>query len=131
MIHIEMNLLEESGHDLPDRLKLAQHEAVGTLRIFTGRQSEYWVSLIPALNVSGYGENEEDAFQALKENLHTFFDDLFELSETDRNTAMETIGWEKEKAFSEKFSHPLMDEQQVLQNFDYPEQVKKLMLQTA
>lgn len=131
MSHIEMNILGEAGKNLPDRLKLSPHEVVGTLRIFSGQQHDYWVGLIPALNVSGYGENEADAFQALKENLDTFFEDLFRLSETDRNKAMENIGWQMEKAFPKKFSNPFVDEQQVRQSFDHPEQVKKLILQTA
>jgi len=126
-----MNILGEAGKNLPDRLKLSPHEVVGTLRIFSGQQHDYWVGLIPALNVSGYGENEADAFQALKENLDTFFEDLFRLSETDRNKAMENIGWQMEKAFPKKFSNPFVDEQQVRQSFDHPEQVKKLILQTA
>lgn len=131
MSHIEMNILGEAGKDLPDRLKLSQHGAVGTLRISSGQQHNYWVGLIPALNVSGYGETEADAFQALKENLDTFFEDLFRLSETERNSAMESIGWQMEKAFPKKFSNRFVDEQQVLQSFDHPEQVKKLILQTA
>ena len=81
--------------------------------------------------MSGYGETEADAFQALKENLDTFFEDLFRLSETERNSAMESIGWQMEKAFPKKFSNRFVDEQQVLQSFDHPEQVKKLILQTA
>lgn len=44
---------------------------------------------------------------------------------------MESIGWQMEKAFPKKFSNPFVDEQQVLQSFDHPEQVKKLILQTA
>lgn len=131
MMHIEMNLLGEAAGNFPDRLKLSRHEAAGMLRIFTGQQGEFWVSIIPALNVSGYGENESDAFHALKENLHTFFDDLFRLSEVERSNAMESTGWETEKAFPKKFSNPSIDEQQVLQSFDHPEQVKKLILQTA
>lgn len=131
MMHVEMNLLGEAGDNLPERLKLAPHEAVGMLKIFTGQQSNYWVSIIPALNVSGYGKNEADAFQALKENLDTFFEDLFRLSDIDRDNVMVNIGWEIETAFPNKFSNPAVNEQQVLQSFDHPELVKKLMLQTA
>lgn len=58
MSHIEMNILGEAEKNLPDRLKLSPHEVVGTLKIFSGQQHDYWVGLIPALNVSGYGENE-------------------------------------------------------------------------
>jgi predicted RNase H-like HicB family nuclease len=131
MSHIEMNILGEAGDNLPDRLKLSHHEVIGTLRIFTGQQGDYCVSIIPTLNVSGYGENERDAFEALKENLDTFFEDLFQLSEPERNIAMESIGWEMENAFPQKFSNPFVEEQQVLQNFDHPDQVKKLILQTT
>lgn len=131
MMQIEINLLGEAGNNLPDMLKLSQREFVGTLRIFTGRQGEFWVSVIPTLNVSGYGENEADAFQALKENLDVFFEDLFLLSEVERNIAMESGGWEMEKAFPRKFSNPSLDEQQVLQNFDHPEQVKMSVLHTT
>ncbi|PSL34119.1 hypothetical protein [Dyadobacter jiangsuensis] len=131
MSHIEMNILGEAGNDLLDRLKLLPHEVVGTLRIFSGQQGEYWVGIIPSLNVSGYGENEVDAFEALKENLDTFFEDLFQLSEAERGIAMANIGWKTEKTFPKKFSNSYVDEQKVLKNFDHPEQVKKSILQTA
>lgn len=131
MMQIEINLLGEAGNNLPDMLKLSQHEFVGTLRIFTGQQGEHWVSIIPALNVSGYGENEADAFRALKENLGIFFEDLLRLTEAERNIALESIGWEMEKTFSKKFSNPSLGEQQVLQNFDHPEQVKRSILQSS
>ncbi|MCF0074670.1 hypothetical protein LZD49_29565 [Dyadobacter sp. CY261] len=131
MSQIEMHLLDEAGDNFSDLLKLSQHEVVGTLRMFTGQQGEHWVGIVPNLNVTGYGENETDAVQALKENLDTFFDDLFKLSESERQKVMENIGWHNEKAFPKKFSNPSFDELKVLQSFDHPEQVKKLVLQTA
>lgn len=131
MTQIEVNILGEAGSNLPDMLKLSDHEVVGTLKIFAGQQGEYWVSIIPTLNVTGYGESEADAFQALKENLDTFFEDLFQLSENNRNNVLENMGWAIEKAFPKKFSNPSVDEAEILQNFDHPEQVKKLILQTA
>lgn len=131
MTQIEVNILGEAGSNLPDILKLSDHEVVGTLKIFTGQQGEYWVSIIPTLNVTGYGESEADAFQAVKENLDTFFEDLFQLSDNNRNNALENMGWVIEKAFPKKFSNPSVDDAEILQSFDHPEQVKKSILQTV
>lgn len=81
MAQVETKILAEASDDFPDWLKLSPHEVLGTLKIFTGQQGEHWISIVPTLNVSGYGENEADAFQALKENLDLFFEDFLKLTD--------------------------------------------------
>lgn len=131
MTQIEVNILGEAGSNLPDMLKLSDQEVVGTLRIFTGQQGDFWISIIPTLNVTGYGDSEADAFLALKENLDTFFEDLFQLSDNDRNDTLKNMGWVMENTSPKRFSNPSVNEAEILQNFDHPEQVKKSILQTA
>lgn len=128
---IEMNILEEAGGALTELLKLSPDEATGTLRIFTGKQGEFWVSIVPSVNVTAYGDSEADALQAMKDNLEVFFLDLFELSEADRSKVMLNAGWHHQIASGGGFLYDSFQEQQILSNFDHPEQVRKSILQTT
>lgn len=115
----------------PERLKVSAHGLVGRLNAFSGEQGEYWVSIIPSLNVSGYGKTEEEANESLKENMQTFCEDLFAISEVQRKIELKELGWEPSKFFKKKFSKAYVDEHGVLQNFNNPDQVKRKVLQAA
>lgn len=114
-----------------ENLKVSPSGLVGRLSAFSGKQGEFWVSIIPSLNVSGYGESEEDANESLKENLQVFCEDLFSISDTQRRSELKKLGWEPNKFFKKRYSKAYVDENGVLQNFDNPEQVKRKVLQAA
>ena len=123
---------EPGAQDIPsEKLRVAKDGLEGTLRVFTGQQGEHIVSLIPSLNVTGYGPDENTAIESLKENLETFFDDLFELSEVEIHRELKKFGWQQEVFFKRRMIMPFIDESGVLQNFDFPEQVKTSILQAA
>jgi predicted RNase H-like HicB family nuclease len=114
-----------------ESLKMSSDVVEGFLKTFTGQQGEFYVSIVPALNVSGYGKDEAEALESLEENLNTFFDDLFELSEVDRHKEVMKLGWVRDRFFKKRFSSSFIDENGVLQNFDFPEKVTKSILQAA
>ena len=43
-----------------EKLTLKTHGIKGRFNLFTGKSGEYWVSIVPALNTSGYGKTEEE-----------------------------------------------------------------------
>jgi predicted RNase H-like HicB family nuclease len=125
------SLSKEKLLDTEESLKMSSNVVEGLLKTFTGQQGEFYVSIVPALNVSGYGKDEAEALESLRENLNTFFDDLFELSEIDRHKEVMKLGWVRDKFSKKRFSSSFLDDNGILQNFDFPEKVKKSVLQAA
>jgi hypothetical protein len=108
-----------------EKLTLKSHGIKGHFNLFTGKSGEYWVSIFPALNTSGYGKTEEEAQSDLKYNLNLFCKDLFSLKPEQRIAELKKMGWHNDKLFRKQFSSAFVDENGVLQNFDFPTEVKK------
>lgn len=117
--------------DNKEFLKLTKNGLKGKLLNFTGKSGEYWISIIPSLNVSGYGDTESDATKDLEYNLKIFCKDLFELSKDQRDAELKSMGWSKNKFFGKQYSSVYVDENGVLQNFDSPKQVKRTILEPS
>jgi hypothetical protein len=113
-----------------ETIELSNNTIHGKLAAFSGVQGEFVVAVIPSLNVSGYGRTEEEAAESLKENLDTFFQDLFALPEANRFAELKDLGWERDPLFKNQISISFVDEGGVLKNFDLPDKVKKLTIQT-
>jgi len=122
---------DESERLAIQRLKLTKKSIEGNLRVFTGQQGDYYVSIIPTLNVSGYGLTDEISMESVLENLQTLFEDLFELDEVQRRKELIKLGWKFEKIFPKRLSNSFVDEDGVLKNFDFPEKVVVSTLQAA
>lgn len=112
-------------------LKVSSNALIGKLAAYSGEQGEFWVSIVPSLNVSGYGETEDEANDSLKENLQVFCEDLFVISESQRKKELKKLGWEASKFFEKRFSKIYVDENGVLQNFNNPEKVKRRILEAV
>ena len=85
--------------DNKEYLKLDSDGLKGKLLNFTGKSGAHWISIIPSLNVSGYGDSEADAINDLKYNLNVFCEDLFKLSQGKRDVVLKNMGWSKNKIF--------------------------------
>jgi hypothetical protein len=127
----EIGDLNESGNVPSQRLKISVGEIEGMLVVYTGRQGDHTLSIIPSLNVSGYGVNEADSITALRENLETLFEDLFAISESERKQELFNMGWMTQPSMEKRLTWLHSDENEFLQNFDFPELVKTSVLQAA
>lgn len=122
-----MNLNKENT----EYLKLTPKGVKGKFLAFTGKSGEHWVSIIPSVNVSGYGESEEDAIKDLQYNLRVLYEDLHELTVAQKDSELKKLGWSQNKFFKRQYSSVYIDENGVLKNFDSPNQVKKSILEPA
>ena len=112
-------------------LKLTHNALEGKFLNFTGKSGVYWVSIIPSLNFSGYGDLESEAKKDLEYNLKVLCKDLFELPQDQRDAELKKMGWSKDKVLKKQYSSVYVDEDGVLQNFDFPKQVKKTILESV
>lgn len=111
-------------------LKLTPNGLKAKALLFTGKSGDYWISIIPSLNVSGYGDKEEDAIKDLEYNLNVLCEDLFRLNPKSRDSELKKMGWTKNKLFKKKYSSAYVDKDGVLQNFDSPKNVKRSLIET-
>jgi hypothetical protein len=114
-----------------EKIKISPNSIHGVFLNFTGKSGDHWISIIPSLNISGYGNTENEAIQDLEYNVEVFSKDLFKLDHLQRVKELKKLGWTKHKYLKKQYSSSFVDENGVLQNFDFPEQVKKTILEAA
>src|SRR5690606_25906698 len=106
-------------------------ELNGFFTCYSGKSGDHWIVIIPSLNVSGYGDTEDEAIKDIEYNIKVFCDDLLSLDRIQMNIELKKMGWVKDKYFNKRYSTVFVDENGVLQNFDSPSEVKKCVLETA
>lgn len=114
-----------------EKITIGSNGLKGNFQCFSGKSGEFWVSVIPSLNTSGYGSTEEDSRVDLQFNLEVLCEDLFKLDKNLINLELKKLGWNKDRFFKKRYSSSYVDENGVLQNFDSPEDVKKSILETV
>ena len=116
---------------IKEKIKITPNRIQGVFFNFTGKSGDYWVSILPSLNISGYGATENEAIQDLKYNVEVFSKDLFELDHFQRIDELLKLGWTKHTYFKKQLSTTFVDEKDVLKNFDSPTEVKKSIFEAA
>lgn len=114
-----------------EKITIGSNGLKGNFRCFSGKSGDYWVSVIPSLNTSGYGSTEEESREDLKYNLDVFCEDFFKLDKESINLELKKLGWNKDRFFRKRYSSSYVDENGILQNFDSPKDVKKSILETT
>ena len=114
-----------------ESLVLKKNKMVCTVKVYSGKSGDFWVSVIPSLNTTGYGDTEADSLEDLQYNLEIFSQDFFKLDLLKKESMLRTLGWDKKRYFSKQFSNAYVDEKGVLKNFDNPLEVKTSYLETA
>ncbi len=113
------------------RVNFKSKSLIANLKVFIGKDGDYWVGIIPSLNISSYSDNEKDLDEALRDALDIYVNDLFSLTESQFYEELNSLGFKQDSYFKKKFSKSYVDENGILQNFDNPESVKKENLNYA
>jgi len=129
MANVEFNKIDDKPKG--ESLTLQKQKLECVVRVFSGKSGDFWVSIIPSLNTSGYGDTEEDSFSDLQYNLKVFSDDFFKLNQLQKESTLRNLGWTKKRYFSKQFANSYIDEKGVLQNFDNPLEVKSSFLEAV
>lgn len=79
----------------------------GKLHCYIGQQSDSFVVIAPSINITGYGNSEEDAWEDFYYNVHVLVEKL-------------AIFSKEELRVTEPF-----DEKDLLKEFDFPDKVIK------
>jgi len=76
---------------------------------FVDPQTKQHVAYVPALEVSGYGDNKQEAMFMVEEMLTSMFETFVNMSPLELNAELERYGWKRSKFFAKEFSAKLVD----------------------
>ena len=65
------------------------------LRIAVFKEDEFWIALSPSLDLSGYGDTQEEAFDSFEVSLGIMLEETQKRSTLDR--LLKKLGWSKEE----------------------------------
>ena len=85
------------------------------INVITGEEGDFWVSISPSLNVSGYGNSKEEAQESFHLHMQIFWEDLKGLKMDRRHLMLKNLGWNNKYFAKKQYSKVFIDENGVLQ----------------
>lgn len=117
-------------NDIKESIKIKNGRFLIKCIVLSGKDGGHFVTISPALMVSGYGATEKEAEESFQSNMRLFCDDLLTASESERNTYLKSLGFKQEKYHRKNFSKIYVDTNGVLQGLEEGT-VKTSLLETA
>lgn len=110
----------------PQSLKIQYpKKATGVLKLIIFLDNNHFVSYCPALQLSGYGENEKEAKAMMKVSLDDFWRNLFQLPEHVVYETLRNLGWSQDRLFKKKFqASAYVDKDGILRDFNLSEETE-------
>ncbi len=113
----------------PDNLQLhfgRPRRARGTFTIHTFEDHGHHVAYLPSLNLSAYGDSEQEARdRLLSDVIDDFLDHLMDLKPEKITLELQKLGWSRNRMFKKQFkSNSYVDRDGVLKNFNLPKETK-------
>lgn len=92
------------------------------LRIWTVKDGDFVVSLIPSLSLSGYGKDKGSSMVMLNNAIHDYCANLVNLKQDKIEAELARYGWSRLNKFLKKrYVGPFIDKEGVLREFSLPE----------
>jgi hypothetical protein len=99
---------------------------------FLDKDTNLFVEVVPALQISGYGETREQANVMLKEAINEFNDYMLALNHDKVEAELRRLGWKKSVFKNKQYSKTYVDVNGELQNFNAVENsIQSKFLQVA
>ncbi len=96
---------------------------------FVDKDTNQHIAYAPSLEISGYGNTQQQAEEMLLESVNSFFMQLLDLSIGQLNEMLKNYGWKKDRLRNKDFSKAFVDISGDLNNFNIEkDQIKRLSL---
>ena len=105
-----------------------------SINVFEIIDHGHTILYIPALDMSGYGDNRQEANEMLIDSVSEYFQTLVKLPDYTITEELNKYGWQRSVFFKKKFQNSTyIDKKGILQNFNLPEDtpVTETILTTA
>lgn len=104
--------------ELKETIRIQKNLMKVRLVIFTGKDGEFYVTISPSANISGYGKTKEESHESFNENVKVFCEDLLALPQNEMEKELLNLGFHKERLHNKNFSKLYVDEHGDLKNFE-------------
>jgi predicted RNase H-like HicB family nuclease len=102
-------------------IKSRQRRIEMNLRAYQIKDHDYFIQYIPSLNLSGYGDTEDEALEMLKVVVEDYCENLSCLKPELQAAELSKYGFKQERWKSKQYtSNAHIDKLGVLQNFELP-----------
>lgn len=98
-----------------EEIKMSKDSFLVKINIITGQEGEFWVSISPSLNVSGYGKTKQEAQESFHHHMQSFWEELKPLKMQTRHMMLKNLGWKNKLYAKKQYSKAFIDENGVLQ----------------
>jgi len=114
------------------RINRSKGSAVCQCRIFTytDKDTNQIVTIIPALDISGYGDTESKAREMLDSSIDFFFNSLFGLTSAKMERELIKMGWRRKNLHHKEFSKAYIDGAGQLKDFNAVEDKVQVEMET-
>ena len=85
---------------------------------FLDKDTNMYVSLVPALDISGYGDNIDEAMELVNFSVDEFFNHLTKMPIENISIELSKLGWKKNVFKNKEFSRAFVDIEGELQGFN-------------
>ena len=110
---------ESEGQSL--QVNFHRRSVKGEFKVFKMTDNGFRIVFIPALNLSGYGKDEDEAFDLLKFSIDEYFNSLFKLKIDRIQNELGLLGWKQDRLHHKRFHNvAFVDKQGILKNFNLP-----------
>lgn len=113
-----------------EEIKMSRDTFVVRINVITGEEGDFWVSISPSLNVSGYGETKEEAQESFHHHMQMFWEELKALKMDKRHLMLKNLGWDNKFYAKKQYSKAFVDENGVLQDLKFAE-INSLVTEAA
>ena len=99
-----------------EEIKMSKDTFSAKINVITGEEGEFWVSISPSLNVSGYGKTKGEAQESFHYHMQLFWEELKALKMNTRHLMLKDLGWNNKFYAKKQYSKAFVDENGVLQD---------------
>ena len=99
-----------------EEIKMSKDSFTIKINVITGEDGDFWVSISPSLNVSGYGNTKEEAQESFHHHMQMFWEELKVLKMDRRHLMLKNLGWNNKFYAKKQYSKAFVDENGVLQD---------------
>jgi hypothetical protein len=104
-----------------EQLKMSKDSFMVKINVITGQEGDFWISISPSLNVSGYGNSKEEAQESYHHHMNAFWDELKKLKMDQRHLMLKELGWTNKFYAKRQYSKAFVDDNGVLQDLQSAE----------
>ncbi len=114
-----LNEMKSSFKEIKEIIHIEGNAITMGVSVFEVKDGDFYVCIAPALLVSGYGDTMDEARKSFIDNIDFFCEALTKLTNEQKETELVKLGFVNENQQNTDYSKAYIDQNGVLQGFDF------------